>query len=170
MARVINVGAEALKGNGEFKLIPTGTKLRGVVYEIEETVTGPNSKNPGLPQFVWTFKVTEDGEFKGREVRYNYVPLHGKGNDGFKLATFADAVGWETDEETGSVEVPDNLNEVLGTEIVARIGQQTSNKVNEATGEKYVNNTVNGVIKASAYKGKTGGGEPSKVPERPVWG
>lgn len=169
MARVINVGAEAVKGNGEFKLIPTGTKIKGTVYEIEETVTGPNSKHPGQPQFMWTFKVTEDGEFKGREIRYNYVPLHNMGKDGFKLATFADAVGWAVDEETGAIEVPDNLNEVLGAEIVARVGQQTSNKVNETTGEKYVNNTVNGVIKASAYKGKTGTGEAPKVPERPIW-
>lgn len=158
MARVVNVGAEATQ-RGEFKLIPTGTKLKVAVYEIEETVTGPNSKIPGLPQFMYTAKVTEEGEFKGRELRYNYVPLHGEGKDGWKLATFAEAVGWPVGED-GAIEVPDNLNDVLGTEFIARIGQSKSNKINEATGEPYVNNNVNGTLSLKGYKGK-----PASTPE-----
>ena len=145
MVRVINVGAENI-GRGEYKLIPTGTKLRVSVYEIEESLTGPNAKYPGEPQIVYTAKVTEEGEFKGREIRYNRVPLHSKGNDAFKLSTFADAVGWAVDEEEGAISVPDNLNEVLGTEFLARIGQQPSTKINEETGKPYINNTVTGTL------------------------
>jgi len=154
MVRVINVGAEALE-RGEFKLIPTGTKLRVALYEIEEGVTGPNAKYPGEPQITYTAKVTEEGEFKGREIRYNRVPLHNKGNDAFKLATFADALGWPIDDETGDISVPDNLNESLGTEFVARIGQQKSNKINEATGEPYINNTVSGTLPLGKLRTKT---------------
>lgn len=147
MVRVINVGAENV-GKSEFKLIPTGTKLRVSVYEIEEGKTGPNSKYPGEAQLTYTAKVTEDGEFKGRELRYNRVPLHGKGNDAWKLATFADAVGWDVDDE-GNVSIPDNVTDVLGTEFLARIGQEKSQKINEATGEPYVNNKVTGTLPLS---------------------
>lgn len=157
MARVVNVGADATQ-RGEFKLIPVGTKVKVSVYEVDETVTGPNSKFPGEPQFVYTAKVTEEGEFKGRELRYNYIPLHGKGNDGWKLATFADAVGWEVSDD-GAIEVPDNLNEVLGTEFVARIGQQKSQKTNPETGEPYVNNTITATAPLKGYKPK-GASEP----------
>lgn len=154
MARVVNVGAEAVKG-GDFKLIPTGTKIKVALYEVEETVTGPNAKvGPGKPQLVYTAKVTEEGEFKGRELRYNYVPLHGEGNDGWKLATFADAIGLPVSEE-GEIELPDEGEFVkyLGTEFVARVGQSKSQKINDATGEPYINNTISGTMPLSAYKG-----------------
>src|SRR6478736_5387082 len=150
MARVINVGAEAAN-KGEFKLIPTGTKVRVTLYEVEETVTGPNAKvGPGKDQLVYTAKVVEEGEFKGRELRYNYVPLHGLGNDGFKLVQFAEALGFPVDKE-GNVEIPDagGFNEYLGTEFIARVGQQKSQKINEATGEPYDNNTISGVLSAA---------------------
>lgn len=159
MVRVINVGAENV-GKGEFKLIPTGTKLRVAVYEIEEGKTGPNSKYPGEPQINYTAKVTEDGEFKGREIRYNRVPLHGKGGDAWKLATFADAVGWETDDD-GNVMVPDNVTDALGTEFIARIGQQTSQKVNPETGQPYINNTVTGTLPLSKARPKD---QPAEKP------
>jgi hypothetical protein len=163
MVRVINVGAEAAKGRGEFKLIPSGTKLKVAVYEVEETVTGPNAKvGPGKAQLVYTAKVTEEGEWKGREIRFNYVPLHGEGNDGWKLVTFADAVGWEADDE-GNVQIPDNVTDILGVEFVARIGQSKSNKINEATGEPYINNTVNGTLPLKSYKPKTPEAEKPKV-------
>lgn len=144
MARVVNVGKENVRG--EFKLIPTGTKLRVTLYEVEETVTGPNAKvGPGKAQLVYTAKVVEDGEFKGRELRYNYVPLHGEGNDGWRLTTFAEAIGLNVSED-GEVELPDEgaWNPYLGTEFIARVGQQTSTKVNPETGEKYINNTISG--------------------------
>lgn len=165
MPRVINVGAEAVaKQGGEFTLIPAGTKLRGVVYEAEEGVSGPNAKRPGLPQLTYTFKVTEDGEFKGREVRYNRVPLHGEGGDTWKLITFAQAVGWPVSDD-GEVEIPDNVLEVQGTEIVARVGQQASQKINPATNTPYINNTVAGTLNVKDYKGRT----ETKATERPKW-
>jgi len=124
MSRVIQVGQEALAGTGEFKNIPVGTKLRVSVFDIEETQV-QSGENKGKPQFVWTAKVTEDGEFKGREIRYNNVPLY-KSNNAWVLASFADAVGWPTDEQ-GNIEVPDNLKDVLGTELIATIGERTNN-------------------------------------------
>lgn len=164
MVRVINVGAEAVKGQGEFKLIPVGTKVKVSLYEIEETVTGPNSKKPGLPQVMYTAKVTEDGEFKGRELRYNYVPLHNEGKDGWKLTAFAAALGLKVSEE-GEVELPDEGEFVkyLGTEFVARVGQSPSQKVNPETGQPYINNTVAGVLPLKAYKPKTEGAEKPAV-------
>lgn len=163
MVRVINVGAEAVAGQGEFKLIPAGTKVKVALYEVEETTTGPNSKFPGEDQLMYTAKVTE-GEFKGRELRYNYVPLHGKGNDGWKLATFAEAIGLPVDTE-GNVELPDvgGFNEYLGTEFVARVGQQASRKINPTTGQPYMNNTVTGTLPLKAWKGETPKAEQPKV-------
>jgi len=166
MVRVINVGSEALeKRGGDYKLIPTGTKLKVSLYEVEETVTGPNAKvGPGKAQLVYTAKVTEEGEWKGRELRYNYVPLHGLGGDQWKLVTFADALGWEVSDE-GAISIPEahELNKYLGTEFVARVGQSKSNKINEATGEPYVNNNVAGVLPLAAYKPKEAKAETPKV-------
>lgn len=164
MARVINVGKEAVTAN-EFELIPTGTKIQVSIFEIDETVTGPNSKHPGEPQFVYTAKVVEEGQFKGRQIKFNYVPLHNKGKDAFKLATFADAVGWAVDKETGAIEVPDNLNDVLGTQITARIGQQASQKINPATDKPYVNNTI-----ASVAPAKSATGAPAAPAQTVSWG
>ncbi len=161
MARVVNVGKDAVRSN-EFKLIPTGTKIRVTLYEAEETKTGPNAKvGPGKDMLVYTAKVVEDGEFKGRELRFNYVPLHGEGNDGWKLTTFAEAIGLEVTPD-GEVSVPEGAewNQYLGKEFVARIGQQKSQKINEATGEPYVNNTITGVAPARGDK-PTGGGTPT---------
>lgn len=159
MVRVINVGAENV--NRGTNLIPTGTKVRVSVYEIEEGKTGPNAKYPNEPQIVYTAKVTEEGPYKGWEIRYNRVPLHNKGNDAFKLATFADAVGWDVDDE-GNVSVPDNVTDALGTEFIARIGQSKSQKINPETNEPYVNNTVSGTLPLSKARPK------DKPVEKPV--
>lgn len=170
MARVVNVGAEGLS-RGEFKLIPTGTKIKVALYEVEETVTGQNAKvGPGKPQIVYTAKVTEEGEFKGRELKYNYVPIHGLGADTWKLAAFAEAMGWAVSED-GAIEVPETheLSSYLGTEFVARVGQQTSQKINPETGAPYVNNTISGVMPLSGYKPKTGGGGAPATPEKDPW-
>lgn len=123
MARIIAVGQAAVEQSGEFQPIPAGTKLKVSVYDVKEGVSGPNSKNPGSPQFEWTAKVTEEGPYRGREVRYNYVPLDPNVGHAWNLAMFAKAVGWPIDDQ-GNIEVPDNLNDVLGTEVVAKIGQQ----------------------------------------------
>jgi len=133
--RVIAVGDDSF-GNGEFAPIPAGTKLRVSVFDIEEGVTGPNSKNPGSPQFVYTAKVTQDFSWvdpekgkqnaKGREIRYNNVPLaSGVGNE-WVLTSFAQAVGWKAEKGKG-ISVPENLKEVLGTEFTATIGHSTGN-------------------------------------------
>ena len=102
--------------------------------------------------------MTEDGEFKGRELRYNYVPLFAGASNGWVLTAFAEAVGWKIDKDTKTVEVPDDLTEVLGTEVIAKIGQRESQKINPNTNKPYINNTVTGVRKirsggASAVQG-----------------
>ncbi len=110
MARVISVGDVQ---SGEFEPIPAGVKLKVSVYDIQETTV----KATGKPQFVWTAKVTEEGPYLGREVRYNYVPLDPAATNLWVLAAFADAVGWNGDK--GEVAVPDDLKDVLGTELLA---------------------------------------------------
>lgn len=169
MARVIAVNADAY-GNGKFYPIPVGSKVRVAVFEIEETVTGPNSKVPGTPQFVFTAKVVEDFEFtafdedtgaevtqnaKGREIKYNYISLDPNAAGAWALVAFADAVGWPTDKEKG-VSLPDNLKEVLGTEFTAKIGQNKGQDGN-------VYNRVTGYSKIRA-----GQGEPE--PTKKGWG
>jgi len=152
MVRSIGVDDKALEGNGDYAPIPTDAKLRVSIFDIEET-TVKNGDNKGKPQFTYTAKVVEDGEFKGREIRYNYVPLFAGAKNGWTLTAFAEAVGWKVDKETKTVEVPDNLKEVLGTEVIAKIGQTESQKINPETNKPYINNRVTGVRKI-----KSGGG------------
>lgn len=133
MVRNIQVNPDAF-GNGEFAAIPVGTKVAVSVFDIKEGVSGPNSKNPGAPQFEFTAKVTGDFEWddvekghqsaKGREIRYNYIPLDPNAGNSWALVAFAEAVGWPTDKEAG-VSVPDDLRDVLGVEFTAKIGQST---------------------------------------------
>lgn len=145
---IIQVGNEKAFGNGAFEPIPTGTRLKVSVFDIEQT-TVQNGDNKGKPQMVVTFKVTEDGEYKGRELRYNNIPLYGDGKNAFVLVTFAEAVGWKVSKEEG-IDVPDNLNSVLGTELTVKVGQRASTKVNPETGQPYINNTAGGYAKLKA--------------------
>lgn len=162
MVRSIAVDEKALSG-GDFEPIPDGTRLRVSVFDIKEGVTGPNSKNPGKPQAEFTVKVTEDGPYKGREIRYNYLPLFAGAGNAWFLTAFAEAVGWNINKDDKTVDVPDDLTDVLGTEFIARVGTQESNKINPNTNKPYVNNRVTG-----ARKIKQGGGitEPA---EKPGW-
>lgn len=155
MARVIAVDEKAL--SGDFEPIPDGTRLEVSVFEIKEGVTGPNSKKPGSPQAEFTVKVTEEGPYKGREIRYNYLPLYAGAGNAWFLTAFAEAVGWNINRETKEVTVPDDLSEVLGTKFIALIGTSESNKINEATGKPYVNNRVKGARKIKGTGGITGG-------------
>lgn len=155
----IKVGDKAF-GNGAFEPIPTGTRLRAVVFEIDQ-VKVKGGENAGKDQLQVTFKVTEEGPYKGRELRYNNVPLY-DGKSAFVLVTFAEAVGWKVSKEEG-IEVPDNLNSVLGTEISVKVGQRASQKVNPETGEPYINNTAGGYQKVRAQAEKP-------AAEKPTWG
>ena len=137
MARVVNVGKDALAG-GSFDPAPTGTKVKAVVYEVEETtVKSESSANFGQPQLSVTAKITSDFVFrgadgkeqnlKGREVRYNNVPLYA-GNAPWQLAQFAEAVGWGTDDE-GNIQIPDEGEVAVNTqgrEVVVTLGIRTS--------------------------------------------
>lgn len=169
MARIIGVGDEAFSG-GEFAPIPAGTKLRVSVFDVKETVTGENSKTPGQPQFVFTAKVQDEFEWvdpergpqraKGREIRYNYIPLFKGAGNAWALVSFAEAVGWKTDSKTGNVEVPDNLSDVLGVEFIAKIGAQAGQD-----GKVY--NRVTGYAKLG---GKTSGSATAEAPAKKSWG
>lgn len=158
MVREILVDDKAIEGSGDFTPIPEGAKLRVSIYDIEETVTGQNSKNPGQPQAMFTVKVTEEGEYKGREVKYNYLPLYPGAGNGWFLVAFAEAVGWPVNKDTKAVSVPDNLRDVLGTEVVAVFRQTLSQKINPDTQKPYVNNNVKGIRK---IKGSGGITEPA---------
>jgi hypothetical protein len=162
MVRSIGVDDKALEG-GNFEPIPDGTKLRVSLFEIEET-TVQNGDNKGKPQAMYTVKVTEDGPYKGREVKYNYFPLFAGAKNGWVLTSFAEAVGWKVDKDTKVVEVPDNLADALGTEFIAKFGTTKSTKVNPETGQPYINNRVTGTRKI-----KAGAGAITEPAEKPAW-
>ena len=160
MARTVVVDEKALEG-GDYTPIPDGTKLRVSIYDIDET-TVKSGENAGKPQAVYTVKVVEEGPYKGREVQYNYVPLY-SGKSAWVLTAFAEAVGWKVDRESKSVEIPDNLKEVLGTEVVAAFRTEESQKVNPETGKPYLNNRVKAVRKIrGGGEGVPGGGGETK--------
>jgi hypothetical protein len=165
MVRSIGVDDKALEGNGSFEPIPEGAKLRVALFDIEETTVKKEGPNKGKPQAVYTVKVVEDGEFKGREVRYNYVPLFAGAGNGWVLTSFAEAVGWKVDKDNKTVEVPDNLKDALGTEFIAKFGQVESDKVNPETGKPYINNRVTGTRKIKSG----GGGITEPAAEKPAW-
>lgn len=169
MARTITVNPDAFENSGNFEPIPAGTRLKVTVYDVKEGVSGPNSKNPGSPQFEWTAKVSEEGKFKGREIRYNYVPLDPNVGHAWNLYAFAEAVGWPiTEVEQGgrkvrNIEIPDNLNDLLGTEIVAKIGQTDPKRDDQGR----IFNRVDRVFKVPAG----GGGGVTEPPKADVsWG
>lgn len=173
MVRNIAVNPEAFQGQGNFAPIPAGTKLQATIFAIKEGVAGPNSKNPGKPQAEYTVKIVEDFEFqatdedgktrtvnaRGREIRYNYFPLDGTVAHAWQLTAFADAVGWPSSQERG-VEVPDNLTDVLGTQVTVQVGQRV-----DQNDPAKVYNTVSRVAKAQA-----GGGGGQKPAEKKSWG
>lgn len=147
-----------------FTPIPVGTKLKVSVFDISR-VPVKNGPNAGKDQLDVTVKVTEEGEYFGREIRYNKLPLYA-GKGAWALTAFAEAVGWETSKDAEGhtlVDVPDNLQEVLGTEFIGKIGQNTSNKENPETGQKYINNQLSGYAKLG-----TGGAKPAAA--KPTWG
>lgn len=166
MARVLTTATENLGTGGFFPPIPTGSKLEATIFDIVEGVTGPNSKKPGTPQFNYTAKITQDFEYEainpatgavgrynaaGREIRFNYVPLDATANNAWNLYAFGEAVGWKIEEGTDangkptkSIEVPDNLNDVLGTKVTIQVGVSSYEK----DGETFVNNRVSRITKA----------------------
>ena len=136
MARAVSVGNVS---SGNFDPAPAGTKVKAVVFEIEESVVKSNAKgNQGKPQAVVTVKITEDFLFAGsdgkqqnlknREIRFNNVPLY-DGDNMWQLSTFGEAVGWGVNED-GAVLVPDEGDlavETQGKELVVQLGVRTAN-------------------------------------------
>lgn len=163
MVRSIGVDDKALEGSGSYEPIPDGTKLRVSIFDIEETKV-QNGENKGKDQAMYTVKVVEDGPYKGREVKYNYFPLFAGAKNGWVLTAFAEAVGWKVDKDTKVVEIPDNLKEVLGTEVIAKFGTTESQKINPDTNKPYVNNRVTGVRKI-----RSGGGVGITEPAKASW-
>ena len=175
MARTVNVGSEAVS-NGVFEPAPAGTKVRAAVFEVEETtVKTQTSENFGKDQLVVTVKILDDFIFqgsdgkpqnlRGREVRYNNVPLYA-GKSGWQLAAFGEAVGWPVDAD-GNVVIPDEgqvASATQGREIVVQLGIRTQ----QSNGKQF--NTVSRWLPANsktsasgataATGGDSGGGNP----------
>ena len=140
--RVVNVSPSANQ-NREFKPIPHGTKLRAAVFAIEE-VPVKSGDNAGQPQLNITFKITEAGEFNGREIRYSYIPLY-DGPGAWKLTAFAEALGWKI--EGGDVELPDNFQTVLGSELIVKVNEKAPDA------QKRIFNEVGGYAPLSSQPG-----------------
>lgn len=164
MVRSIQVGEKALESQGAYEPIPQGAKLRVSVFDITETTVKKEGPNKGKPQAEFTVKVTEEGPYKGRELKYNYLPLFAGAGNAWFLVAFAEAVGWEIDKDTKAVQIPDDLSDVLGTEFIAVIQQTESQKINPDTNKPYINNRVNG-----ARKIKAGAGGITDAAEKPAW-
>lgn len=148
---MVKVGSESF-GTGTYENIPVGTKLRMSVFDIDK-VKVAGGDNKGKDQFSVTFKVTEDGSYKGREIRYNNIPLY-EGRGAWVLVTFAEAVGWDVDKASGGIDVPDNYKSVLGTELLVTVGERTSQTVDPNTGKPRVYNTAARYAKAGAAEDK----------------
>ncbi len=146
MGRVINVGEAAYSGS-DFAPIPHGSKLRATVFAIEE-VKVKSGENAGKDQLDLTFKIQQDFPYtdengksynaKGREIRFQKIPLYDS-KAAWKLVSFAEAVGWPTKP---SVELPDNLQSVLGSELIIKINEDAPNAKNQ------IYNSVGGYAKA----------------------
>lgn len=150
--------------SANYEPIPTGTKLEVSVFDISK-VQVKTGENAGKDQLDVTVKVTEEGQYFGREIRYNKLPLYA-GKSAWALTAFAEAVGWPTSkDEQGHtlIDMPDNLQDVLGTKFIAKIGQTASNKNNPETGEPYINNRLTGY-------GKLGSGGAKPAAAKPTWG
>jgi len=158
MGRVINVGDKAFEGGGDFKPIPHGTKVQATVFAIEE-VAVKSGDNAGKPQLVVTFKVQAPGEeYNGREIRYQNIPLY-DGPGAWKLTTFAEAVGWKAGKGAG-VELPDNLQSVLGTPLTIKVNEKAPDA------QKRIFNEVGGYAPA----GVGGSAAPAATSAAPSWG
>lgn len=149
----VRVDEEAWGNSGEFTPIPVGTKIKVSVYDLTK-VKVKTGDNAGKDQLDLTVKVTEDGPYKGREIRFTKLPLYSS-RGSWALVAFAEAVGWHTEKGVG-VDVPDELSDTLGTEFTAKIGQRTGTDNN-------IYNTVTGYAKL-----KSGGGTPE--PAKKKWG
>ena len=160
MARVVTVNAKEI--GGDYEPIPAGTRLKGIIYEVEEGKYGPTAKNAGKSKMTYTVKVTDD-EYTGREIRYNQIPLEYIPQGMWNLTNFAKAVGWPAEkDESGeiSVQIPDNLEDVLGTEVLITVKVEPSTKINPETQKPYNNNKVSKIEplrKAEKQKGSGGG-------------
>lgn len=156
MARTVTVNKDEIKS--DFELIPAKTRLKATIYEIDEKVTGPSSKNPGSEYFNYTAKITDD-QYTGREIKYNYVPLEPGAGAMRGLADFSRAVGWPVEGSGSEVrfELPDDLSEVLGTEVMITVSVQKSNKLDE-NGEPYLNNRVSRIESLRKAEPQSGGG------------
>ena len=170
MARTVAVGNDNL-GGGVFDPAPVGTKVKATIHEIEEVLI-KSGENAGKPQLVVSVKIQEDFKFlgkdgkpqmlKGREVRYNNVPIYEGAKNKWVLGSFAQAVGWTIDED-GNVEIPETSELYLtqGKEVVVKLGIRT----NQNDGNQY--NTVAGWMVPSAKTtpspvgGGAGGGAPA---------
>lgn len=118
MSRTINVGYDAFEGQS-FEPIPAGTLLPVIITDIEEVAvkSGPNEGKPQLRLTVTAF----EGKYKGRKIMYENIPLYAS-KAAWKLVTFASAAGIKTDPETGNIELPDSLGELLGTKVTVKVG------------------------------------------------
>jgi hypothetical protein len=149
MARVVQVGAAAYEGSGDFKLIPQGEKVLATVFTIEE-VPVASGDNAGKPQLNIAFKV-QGGEFNGREIRFQKIPLY-DGAAAWKLVTFAKALGLDADEKKG-INLPDNIQELLGRSLMIKVSIQKDNKGidrNQVSGFGPAEGTADGLSAPSA--------------------
>lgn len=123
-----------VKGQTEFEPIPAG-KYQVQVTDYRQGNASENAKNPGAPTISWELTIM-DGEYEGRKVWENMTIVEASL---WRLKAFLEAAGFEVDGE-----IDFDPDEVVNTELVAKVGIQKARK-NPETGEEYdARNTVKG--------------------------
>jgi hypothetical protein len=103
---------------GDFKPLPRGQQFVFKLIEVEEGVTGPNSKNPGTPKWTWKLEVDKDyhpelrkGSWSTRQ--FEHVPL--QQNMDWKMRQLFTGFGYTPGSDT------DEIIEDVNARIVGKI-------------------------------------------------
>ena len=115
-----------VQGQMAFEPIPAG-KYKVTVSDYKQGEASAAAKNPGAPTISWQLTVAE-GEYEGRTIWENMTIVE---NSLWRLKAFLTACGFDV-----SGEIDFDPDEVLNSELVARVAIQKGRK-NPETGEEY---------------------------------
>jgi hypothetical protein len=123
-----------VKGQTEFTPIPAG-KYDVQVTDYRQGTASDKAKNPGATTISWELTVL-NGEYEGRKVWENMTLVE---NSLWRLKAFLEACGFDVEGE-----IDFDPDEVVNSELVAKVGIQRGRK-DKDTGEEYdPRNTVKG--------------------------
>lgn len=117
-----------VEGQQTFEPIPAG-KYHVRVTDYRQGEASENAKNPGAPTISWELTLTEENEkYEGRKVWENMTIVEASL---WRLKAFLEACGFDV-----SGEIDFDPDEVVNSELIAKVGIQKGRK-NPETGEEY---------------------------------